>query len=55
MPEKAERKALEKGLNMLNENMATMDELSELAILKAFDALSRGDRAIAEEVFTLDQ
>ena len=55
MPEKAERKALEKGLNKLNENMATMAELSELAIRKAVDALSRGDRAIAEEVFTLDQ
>ena len=55
MPEQAERKALEKGLNKLNENMATMAELSELAIRKAVDALSRGDRAIAEEVFTLDQ
>ncbi len=55
MPEKAERKALVKGLNNLNENMATMAELSELAIRKAVDALSRGDRAIAEEVFTLDQ
>jgi len=55
MPEKAERKALEKGLNRLNENMATMAELSELAIRKAVDGLSRGDRAILEEVFTLDQ
>ena len=55
MPEKAERKALEKGLNELNENMATMAELSELAIRKAVDALSRGDRALADEVFTLDQ
>ncbi len=55
MPEKAERKALEKGLNKLNENMATMAELSELAIRKAVDALSSGDHALAEEVFTLDQ
>ncbi len=55
MPEKAERKALERGLNALNENMATMAELSELAIRKAVDALTRGDRSIAEEVFTLDQ
>ncbi len=55
MPEKAERKALEKGLNTLNENMATMAELSELAIRKAVDALSRGDQALAQEVFTLDQ
>ncbi len=55
MPEKAERKALERGLRGLNENMATMAELSELAIRKALDALSRGDRATAEEVFTLDQ
>ncbi len=55
MPEKAERKALERGLNELNENMATMAELSELAIRKAVDGLSRGDRAILQEVFTLDQ
>ncbi len=55
MPEKAERKALEKGLNRLDENMATMAELSELAIRKAIDGLSRGDRGILEEVFTLDQ
>lgn len=55
MPEKAERKALERGLGKLNENMVTMAELSELAIRKAVDALSRGDRFIAEEVFTLDQ
>ncbi len=55
MPEKAERKALEKGLHNLNENMATMAELSELAIRKAVDAFSRGDRVLAEEVFTLDQ
>ena len=55
MPEKAERKALEKGLNRLNENMATMAELSELAIRKAVDGLSRGDRGVLEEVFTLDQ
>lgn len=55
MPEKAERKALEEGLRKLNENMATMAELSELAIRKAVDAFSHGDRAIAEEVLTLDQ
>ena len=55
MPEKAERKALERGLNELNENMATMAELSELAIRKAVDGLSRGDRSTLEEVFTLDQ
>ncbi len=55
MPEKAERKALEKGLGKLNENMVTMAELSELAIRKAVDALTRGDRVTAEEVFTLDQ
>ncbi len=55
MPEKAERKALEKGLGKLNENMATMAELSELAIRKAVDALTRADRSTAEEVFALDQ
>ncbi len=55
MPEKAQRKALEGGLNSLNENMVTMAELSELAIRKAIDGLSRGDRATSEEVFTLDE
>lgn len=55
MPERAERKALEEGLDRLNENMATMAELSELAIRKAIDGLSRGDRLTLEEVFTLDQ
>ena len=55
MPEKAERKALERGLKALNENLVTMGELSELAIRKAVDGLSRGDRATLEEVFTLDQ
>ncbi len=55
MPEKAERKALGKGLQALNENMVTMAELSELGIRKAVDGLSRGDRATLEEVFTLDQ
>ncbi len=55
MPEKAERKALERGLTALNENMVTMAELSELAIRKAVDGLSRGDRSILSEVFTLDQ
>ncbi len=55
MPEKAERKALERGLKALNENMVTMAELSELAIRKAVDGLSHGDRAVLEEVFTLDQ
>ncbi len=55
MPEKAERKALERGLKALNENMVTMAELSELAIRKAVDGLSRGDPTILEEVFTLDQ
>ncbi len=55
MPEKAERKALAKGLDKLNENMVTMAELSELAIRKAVDGLSRGDRAISQEVFTLDE
>lgn len=55
MPEKAERKAFEKSLAKLNENMATMAELSELAIRKAIDGLSRGDRSISEEVFALDQ
>lgn len=55
MPEKAERKALELGLHKLNENMVTMAELSELAIRKAIDGLTRGDRGILQEVFTLDQ
>lgn len=54
MPERAERKAFEMRLNKLNENMVTMAELSELAIRKAVDGLTRGDRASLEEVFTLD-
>jgi len=55
MPEKAVRKALERGLAQLDENMATLAELSELAIRKAMDGLARGDPSVAEEVFTLDQ
>jgi phosphate transport system protein len=55
VPEKAERKALARGLNRLNENMVTLAELSELAIRKAVDSLTRSDRGVAQEVFTLDQ
>src|SRR2546426_293240 len=55
MPQAAERKALEKGLQKLNENMVTLAELSELAIRKAVDALSRLDGEAAKEVFMLDQ
>ena len=55
MPEKAERKALGRGLDRLNENMVTLAELSELAIRKAVDSLARSDATVAQEVFTLDQ
>lgn len=55
MPEKAERKALVRGLDTLNENMVTLAELSELSIRKAVDSLARSDRDVAQEVFTLDQ
>ncbi len=55
MPQAAERKALEKGLHKLNENMVTLAELSELAIRKAIDGLTRFDTEVAREVFTLDQ
>ncbi len=55
MPERAERKAFERSLSKLNENMVTMAELSELAIRKAVDGLARGDRTTLAEVFTLDQ
>ena len=55
MPQQAERKALAKGLKQLNENMVTLAELSELAIRKAVDSLTRLDTAGAEEVFVLDQ
>ncbi|MGQ0798229.1 MAG: phosphate signaling complex protein PhoU [Methanobacteriota archaeon] len=56
MTTKAEqRKALSEGLATLSEDMATMAELSELAIRKAVDGLARLDTAVAEEVFTLDQ
>lgn len=55
MPEAAERKALQKGLQNLSENMVTLAELSELAIRKAIDSLIRLDGQVAQEVFTLDQ
>jgi phosphate transport system protein len=55
VPQAAERKALQKGLQKLNENMVTLAELSELAIRKAVDSLSRLDGEVAKEVFTLDQ
>jgi len=55
VPQAAERKALEKGLHKLNENMVTLAELSELAIRKAIDGLTRLDAETAREVFTLDQ
>ena len=55
MPKVAERKAIAAGLRMLNENMITLAELSELAIRKAVDGLSRIDSEVAREVFTLDQ
>ncbi|HLB67286.1 MAG TPA: PhoU domain-containing protein, partial [Thermoplasmata archaeon] len=50
-----QRKALARGLQKLNENMITLAELSELAIRKAVDGLSRIDSEVAREVFTLDQ
>jgi phosphate transport system protein len=55
MPEAAERKALARGLNKLNENMITLAELSELAIRKAIDGFGRGDAETAHEIFVLDQ
>ncbi len=55
MPQAAERKALEKGLQKLNENMVTLAELSELSIRKAVDTFIRLDEEGAREVFTLDQ
>ena len=54
MPEKAERKALAEGLRALNENMVTLADLSELAIRKAVDGLTRLDPGVSEEVFTLN-
>jgi phosphate transport system protein len=50
-----QRKALAEGLDRLSENMATLAELSELAIRKAVDGLVRLDAAVADEVFMLDQ
>src|SRR5467141_5301635 len=55
MPQAAERKALEKGLQKLNENVVTLAELAELSIRKAVDGLTRLDPEVAQEVFTLDQ
>jgi len=54
VPEKAERKALAEGLRALNENMVTLADLSELAIRKAVDGLTRLDADVSDEVFTLD-
>jgi phosphate transport system protein len=50
-----QRKALAEGLEKLNENMATLAELAELAIRKAVDGLERLDATVADEVFLLDQ
>lgn len=50
-----QRKAFAEGLKKLNENMVTLAELSELAIRKAIDGLTRFDAEVAREVFTLDQ
>ncbi len=55
MPQAAERKALERGLRSLNENMTTLAELSEIAIRKAIDGFDRLDPGVADDVFTLDQ
>lgn len=55
MPPAAPRKALEKGLQKLNENMVTLAELSELSIRKAVDGLTRLDPEVAREIFTLDE
>jgi len=55
VPQAAERKAFQKGLQKLNENMVTLAELSELAIRKAIDSLTRLDSEVAREVFTIDQ
>lgn len=54
MPTAAERKALGKGLEKLNEDMATLAELAQLAIRKAMDALAHGNEAEAKEVLTVD-
>jgi len=54
VPEKAERKALAVRLQALNENMITLADLSELAIRKGVDGLTRLDPVVAEEVFLLD-
>lgn len=55
MAKAAERKALAEGLDVLNERMVTLAELSELAIRKAVDSLARVDHGAANEVFVLDQ
>ena len=54
VPERAERKALAVRLKALNENMITLADLSELAIRKGVDGLTRLDPVVAEEVFLLD-
>src|SRR5438093_758998 len=54
VPQAAERKALQKGLLKLNENMVTLAELSELAIRKAIDALTRLDAEAVRNIMQVD-
>lgn len=49
-----ERKALMEGLGRLNEHVVTLAELSEVAIRKAAESLTRLDPDSANEVFTID-
>src|SRR3989442_2611044 len=55
MPQAAERKALEKGLQKLNENMVLSADCDELSSRKGVDGLKGPDPEVAQEVFTLDQ
>jgi phosphate transport system protein len=55
MVETAERKAFGDGLQKLNENMATMAELSELAIRKAVEGLEKQVDSETDQVYALDQ
>jgi phosphate transport system protein len=55
MPERAERKVFSEGLTLLNQRITRMAELSQGAVRKAIDGLSRRDAKECREVFALDR
>jgi phosphate transport system protein len=54
-PEEVHRKALEQGLEGLQEDMKTLADVTERAIQKAVESLLQGDLNEAQEVLALDR